>query len=825
MAVHCGPSEALATTRTSLDEDIVQVNNQGTSGASGCTITTKKIGVTMRVIERVAADPRIGLPLIDVAEVNDDGAPLYTEKALNQMSIAALKKLGEKHAIGPTQPAQARKRWCPRLQRRARRSANSVRATVTVDNESQIGDQTRIDAPRGRDNFDWEHADIQSKSAWIQALRQPLESTAQVCEYIIRRDTADRRESYADALLRKQGGEAGSRSGVGPATRFVSHAWSYEFRAVAAALSQFALECKGAAAFQKFGGVVDAIRAASPGCSARSSSPATPSPRINLRVIGQTSSDRALSIAQGNHVGGGACGSGSGDPSHDINDDANDEFFWFDIMVLNQHDVRDFQLPSSYWTTTFRDLIRDIGSTVLVVSPWQNPEPMRRSWILWELHCTHSTSAAATEDELQELQKAKRHRTKDHTAPTSIVSTTETMKEQACRFTVALPPNEMLALQKALADSDQSTRGVLHRVFGAIDARNATASHESDRKHINEAIAATEGGFAWLNMQVMQRMRMWVELTGTAYIDQLRLRAETTSVTPPKRKLAVAACNFAVLLKDLNRLDLALRFYRMALQVQRKLDGDHGADTLNTTHCIATLLRKQGGMKNLQEAERLSRAVLEGKLLSLGPKHKDTLRTQHALATILREQIVMSDDSKSQVSTMRKPQATNASEQQRRLHEAEKLFVQALEGRKELLGATHADTLRSMVNLGQLIVIKQDTEMANANEVALVTLEDFENFESAPCGQHVARATRLYRAAHKSEMEILGPRHSKTAKTATLLATVLDRAAAALHQKAWQESHKDLLSSTSAKKETGSAFGPEVGLNSVTFVGKSSAQI
>ena len=82
MAVHCCPSEALATSRKSLDEDIVQVNNHGTSGASGCTITTKKIGVTMRVIERVAADPRIGLPLIDVAEVNDNGAPLYTERRL-----------------------------------------------------------------------------------------------------------------------------------------------------------------------------------------------------------------------------------------------------------------------------------------------------------------------------------------------------------------------------------------------------------------------------------------------------------------------------------------------------------------------------------------------------------------------------------------------------------------------------------------------------------------------------------------------------------------------------------------------------------------------
>ena len=178
MAMHRPPSDAStsAAQLASSDEHVADVN-RGARRQSTAPVSTEKIGVTMRVVERIAADPRIGLPLIDVAEVRADGTPRYTEEALDKMSLAALKRLGKKHSIGPIQCARTRRPWRQRFQRTAQRPAKSVNSTV--ENNSSEFDRMQTGVPRGRDNFDWEHEDIRSKSTWVRALRQPLESTAQ----------------------------------------------------------------------------------------------------------------------------------------------------------------------------------------------------------------------------------------------------------------------------------------------------------------------------------------------------------------------------------------------------------------------------------------------------------------------------------------------------------------------------------------------------------------------------------------------------------------------------------------------------------------------
>ncbi len=68
-----------------------------------------------------------------------------------------------------------------------------------------------------------------------------------------------------------------------------------------------------------------------------------------------------------------------------------DVIVWIDTLSNNQHknDDRKFE----WWTTTFKDAIALMGHTVIVLSPWNNPEPLTRAWCLWEIYSTAATKS------------------------------------------------------------------------------------------------------------------------------------------------------------------------------------------------------------------------------------------------------------------------------------------------------------------------------------------------------------------------------------------------------------------------------------------------
>jgi hypothetical protein len=83
----------------------------------------------------------------------------------------------------------------------------------------------------------------------------------------------------------------------------------------------------------------------------------------------------------------------------DASPEAHEAFFWIgaprlalynasrspavlnaDIFVGAQHKTD--ELPQEWWTVAFRQAVADIGHTVLVLSPWSAPVPLKRSWCL-----------------------------------------------------------------------------------------------------------------------------------------------------------------------------------------------------------------------------------------------------------------------------------------------------------------------------------------------------------------------------------------------------------------------------------------------------------
>ena len=56
--------------------------------------------------------------------------------------------------------------------------------------------------------------------------------------------------------------------------------------------------------------------------------------------------------------------------------------------------------------TTFKAAIQNFGLTVMILSPFEDPVPLTRSWCLWEIYCTLEAPGCVFEVALPEAQQA-----------------------------------------------------------------------------------------------------------------------------------------------------------------------------------------------------------------------------------------------------------------------------------------------------------------------------------------------------------------------------------------------------------------------------------
>ena len=68
-------------------------------------------------------------------------------------------------------------------------------------------------------------------------------------------------------------------------------------------------------------------------------------------------------------------------------------FVWFDIATVPQHPHKQLSLPPDYFYNEFREGIRHIGHTVLIMIPMRDPLPLTRAWCVWEIVCSLQTGA------------------------------------------------------------------------------------------------------------------------------------------------------------------------------------------------------------------------------------------------------------------------------------------------------------------------------------------------------------------------------------------------------------------------------------------------
>ena len=226
-------------------------------------------------------------------------------------------------------------------------------------------------------------------------------------------------------------------------------------------------------------------------------------------------------------------GNGNSD-SHSIsNSDSNSSnsvqchYFWFDVLSANQHKKED--TPFEWWCSTFRDNIASIGRVLLIMTPWNAPLPITRSWCLWEIFSAIELSQRGVELSVN-LPAAQRH--------------------------------------VFLHDVTSSHKSVVNALI-VMDARDATTSRPSDRENIFKAINAVEGGIDALNRAVKNRLRGWylntaidladIQVAGIV-VGRMNKNDGNSMAADPRSLL-----NLAKMISEFGELDKAMSYFNHCL--------------------------------------------------------------------------------------------------------------------------------------------------------------------------------------------------------------------------------------------------------------------
>eukprot|EP00808_Paulinella_micropora_P011372 g70050.t1 len=365
-------------------------------------------------------------------------------------------------------------------------------------------------------------------------------------------------------------------------------------------------------------------------------------------------------------------------------------FLWFDIFAVNQHQT--LMVDPDFWFEAFRENVRTIGRTVLILSPWRNPVPLTRSWCLWEIFCTRLTKAS---------------------------------------FEICLSPTEVTDFENALVEDFDSILGSLSR----IDVKKAEAGKKEDQEKILALVEGMEGGAHELNKAMLAEMRASRrgDFKGAEEFLRGALEAKEKTLGPehPNNLAELLALqgkektlgaehpstltsvnNLGLLLEQQGKLAEAEPLKRRALQAREKTLGAEPRTRCNRSTtwarcwssraswrrpslCSAGLckdLKRRSGRApghqqgKLAEAEPLYRRDRRGEEKTLGAEHPDTLGSVYNLALLL--------------------------EKRSKLAEAEALYRRELQGCEKRLGAKHPDTLASVKNLVRFL--EQQGKVAEA---------------------------------------------------------------------------------------------------------------
>eukprot|EP01043_Picozoa_sp_COSAG02_P007923 COSAG02_NODE_245_length_27293_cov_16.488012_10_plen_809_part_00 len=355
--------------------------------------------------------------------------------------------------------------------------------------------------------------------------------------------------------------------------------------------------------------------------------------------------------------------------------DAPEPFFWFDTFAIDEHASQD--RSQEWWSTTFQQAIEMMGHTVMMLSPWDAPQPLTRSWCLWELYCTYNARIP---------------------------------------FSVCLGPDEQCALEAAILDNHD----VVLNAFSKISVKNARAGNKSDEEMIRSTVEE-QVGFSRLNAIAFEQMRNWIFNECRQIVGD----ADGRENLMKKFKIANLMTNFELLVE-------AKKLFREVIVGETEHYGPTHVKTLTTKQNLAVVLKKEQTLESMAEARDLLGEVIVGKTEHCGPTHPETLQAKGNLANLLSDEKTL--ESSVEAKKLYREVIAGITEHHGPTHEhvllfkgnlakllsaeltfesimeAKKLYHEIIAGETKHYGPMHVQTLKTKCNLANLLADDKDPQ-------------------------------------------------------------------------------------------------------------------
>ncbi|KAK3236481.1 hypothetical protein CYMTET_53368 [Cymbomonas tetramitiformis] len=505
---------------------------------------------------------------------------------------------------------------------------------------------------------------------------------------------------------------------------------------------------------------------------------------------------------------------------------------WLDVFCVNQHVVA--ERTFSWWSTTFREAVRDIGRTLVVLAPFDNPTPLTRAWCLFEIFSTVDTGAElelrlSSDEELAfakalragefdfnqwvskvNLERAEAYNPADREQILQVVESSVGITALNTKVLAVL--TQWLTVQARGLQTTQLQRSKSRRLSSGTtllelgklyqqqgDFPKAVDMYRAALEHLCSQHGQAHPGTLAVMLRLADLLKEQSKLDEAEALCRKAMQAyedlEGAAVGGGDHAQGMLECvnQLAIVLKKQGKLSEAEPLYRQALAGMIVMHGREDILTIKFIQDLAHLLKKQG---KLDEARELYRETLEGRRALLGDEHPDTLSTLSTLSNLLKDQ---GDFEQAELlyyaalegrraklgdrhpSTLRS--LNHLAElflRQGRLSEAGELFLEAMEGRKEVLGGNHPLALQSMHNYAVLLC-----EQGHLQRAELLILEALEGRRSEFGTAHVDTLASIH------DLAILRKRQGKADE-----AEALCRQALMGRQSLLGEDHPDTLAST-----------------------------
>lgn len=327
-------------------------------------------------------------------------------------------------------------------------------------------------------------------------------------------------------------------------------------------------------------------------------------------------------------------------------------YFWFDMFVNNQWQAteKDFD----WWATTFRTAVRDIGHTLLFLSPCLDPVMLTRAWCLYEMSCSVEISVALSRNELYAFQRKLLYENAEVTAALCRINLArcECFLEEDKRriFDVVermdggLQAVNILVMdlirnwvQRAAKDmvakvSASTTLTVAQSIHSLIAASTIHIEHgmfDEAQEMLEKAVCLAdtteelgEGRLVspLVSLGRVYRNKSMYQKARATYNRALDISERVFGIEDHNTLTVVN--NLAMVLQELNMNEEAKILFERAIEGFTKTHGANSTYALNSTQNLAVLYKRQ---RNHAKAIPMYQQVLEGYESLYGPDHRQTL--------------------------------------------------------------------------------------------------------------------------------------------------------------------------------------------------------